>query len=745
MVDKPEQIIPSTCNSHCGGACPINVHTRDGVITRITSAAGETQEARACARGRAYRQRVYAPDRLLYPLRRAGKRGDGKFERVSWDVALDETAVQINRVYKEYGPQAAIFLCSSGDISWLHNPGLIDRLLIQRGGYTGAWGQASAEAAWFAMMANYGTAFTGNTRDDLLRSNLIILWGWNPAVSVRFGNESEYLRQARDAGTRIVCVDPRYTDSAAAFAAQWIPIRPGTDAAMLLGMAQVIIDEDRLDAAFIARHTVGYDAFRDYVTGREDGLPRTPEWAAAITGVPAATIRELARAYADAGAAALCDGFGPGRTANGAQFHRAVITLAAITGNIGVPGGNAGGAAFGGGFPRLGHLGQRVADRMPGGANPVDASLPSRPDGAFYEEMERHGGVTASYYLGGPSRARVNRFRIADAILEGKRGGYPADYKLLYLANLNYVNQYANTNKIARALKALDFLVVQEQFMTATAKFADIILPTNTYLERNDITRGTAFYYGYMNRVIPPLGESRSHYEIAADLARRVGLDDFGARTEEDWLREIVRDGGLGEYETFKREGIFRVARDAPYVSFQAEIADPGHNPFPTPSRKIEIYSERIAAMENPALPPIPKYPPIAGNRRNEPDALYPLRLVTPHFIRRAHTQFENIPWLREAVTQTISLHPADAATRGIKDGDTVRVFNGNGQILIPARLTQRIMPGVADLPQGAWYAPDASGLDHGGCANVLTSDETSDCGGFVTNGIPVQIECCPD
>lgn len=736
-----EKIIPTTCNSHCGGACPIWVHTQGGVIRRISSAAEGTQEARACVRGRAYRQRVYAPDRLLYPLRRVGARGGGKFERISWDAALDQVAAEISRVTREFGPQAIIFLCSSGDISWLHNPGLIDKLLIKHGGYTGAWGQASAEAAWFAMMANYGTAFTGNTRDDLLRSRLIILWGWNPAVSVRFGNDPEYLRQARDAGIKIVCVDPRYTDSAATLADEWIPIRPGTDTAMLLAMAYVIIRDELQDAAYLAAYSVGFDAFRDYVTGREDGLPKTPQWAAGITGVPAATIEKLALDYATLKPAALVDGFAPGRTANGEQFHRSVMTLAAMTGNIGVPGGNAGGSAFGGGFPRLPHLGPRVSERISDQPNPVDASLPNRPGSVFYEELERYGGVTASYYLGGPSSARVNRFQIADAILRGRAGGYPADYKLLYLVNLNYLNQYANTTKIAEALKALDFLVVQEQFITATAKFADIILPTNTYLERNDITRGTAFFYGYMNRVVAPAGESRSHYDISVALARRLGVSGFEAKTEDEWLRDIVSTSGvITDYEAFKQQGVHRVPRDGPYVSFEDQIQDITQNPFPTPTGKIEIFSGRIAEMDNPMLPPIPKYFAAAGDSIEDTAGEYPLRLVTTHYKLRAHTQYHNIPWLRETEIQAVTIHPRDAAARRIKNGELVRVFNAQGAMLIPARVSERIMPGVVDIPQGAWYQPDADGVDRGGCANVLTLDKTSPCGSFVTNGIPVQI-----
>jgi anaerobic dimethyl sulfoxide reductase subunit A len=290
-------------------------------------------------------------------------------------------------------------------------------------------------------------------------------------------------------------------------------------------------------------------------------------------------------------------------------------------------------------------------------------------------------------------------------------------------------------------LKALDFLVVQEQFMTATAKFADIILPTNTYLERNDITRGTAFFYGYMNRAVDPAGESRSHYEIAVALAERLGVGGFAAKTEEEWLKDIVRTSGvIKDYDAFKKGGVHRVPRDGPYVSFTDEIRDPAGNPFPTPTGKIEIFSGRIAEMANPQLPPIPKYFTAPGDDFTPAGEEYPLRLVTTHYKLRAHTQFHNIPWLRETEIQAVTVHPRDADTRGIKNGAVVRVFNAQGAMLIPARVSERIMPGVVDIPQGAWYQPDADGVDRGGCVNVLSLDQTSPCGSFVTNGIPVQI-----
>jgi len=725
-----EKVVMTVCHSHCGGACVLKLHVKDGVITSIETDDGEEPQYRACLRGRAYRQRVYAPDRLIYPMKRIGERGKGEFKRISWDEALDTVASEIKRVRESYGPSALAIIGSGGDISQLHGAGLVERVLNRAGGYSGTWGMHSAEGGVFASMATYGAMATGNTRDDLPNSRLIIMWGWNPAVTIAFANTSFYLARARESGARIISIDPRYTDSTAVFAHRWIPIRPGTDTAMLIAMAYVIINENLQDQSFLDKYTIGFEKFKDYVLGKEDDVPKTPGWAEDITGIPADTIVGLAREYASIKPAALIDGISPGRTAYGEQFHRAASTLAAMNGNIGIHGGNAPGIYCLGGLLPAVNLGMPIAFRLKGGTNPVDAAAPPRVLGNFNSS-------------GGPSSARVNRFHLADAILKGRSGGYPADYKLLFVVNCSYLNQCADTNKITEALKKLEFIVVQEQFMTPTAKFADIILPTNTYMERNDLTTGgIGPFYGYMNKAIDSVGESKSHFEIATELAARLGITDFSDKTEEEWLREPVNEcKDIPDYETFRRNGVHKVKLAQPYVCFQEQIRDPLNNPFPTPSGKIEIYSQQLADAGNPMLPPIPKYIE-AWESRNDPLAeKYPLQVVTTHTRRRAHTQFENIPWLRELYPQAISINLSDAEARGIKDGDMVKVFNDRGVMVIPARVTGRIMPGVVDIPQGAWYDPDENGVDREGCANVLTKDVISPGGAFASNTALAEVE----
>ncbi|UCH42783.1 MAG: molybdopterin-dependent oxidoreductase, partial [Dehalococcoidales bacterium] len=341
--DEGITIVPTGCCHDCGGRCVLKAHVKDGQIIRIETDNGDEPQIRACLRGRAYRQRVYSPDRLQYPLRRTGERGKGQFERISWNEALDTIASELIRIKEKYGNSAILLAAGSGNQGRLHGSGPVSRMLAQFGGFMSTWGIASFEGALFASMATYGTIRSGSDRDDHLNSRLIIMWGWNPANTIQEPRTSLYLAQASEKGIRIVAVDPRYTDSAATFADQWIPIRPGTDTAMLIAMAYVIITENLQDQAFIDKYTVGFEKYRDYVLGREDGIAKTPQWAEAITTVPAGIIASLAREYANMKPAALIAGWGPARAAMGEQYSRAANVLTAMTGNIGIHGGYASG------------------------------------------------------------------------------------------------------------------------------------------------------------------------------------------------------------------------------------------------------------------------------------------------------------------------------------------------------------------------------------------------------------------
>jgi anaerobic dimethyl sulfoxide reductase subunit A len=285
-------------------------------------------------------------------------------------------------------------------------------------------------------------------------------------------------------------------------------------------------------------------------------------------------------------------------------------------------------------------------------------------------------------------------------------------------------------------------MVVAEQVMSATARFADILLPTSTYMERNDLTTGGATpFYGYMGKVIDPLYESKSQLEIVCELGERLGVTVYGEKKDEEWVREMIKGSYVPDFDEFKEEGIYRVPLSEAQVAFKKEIEDPLNNPFPTPSGKIEIYCQRLADMENPEIPPIPKYIETWESRHDALAKKYPLQLISSHCKRRAHSQFENVPWLKELSPQSLLVNNQDANERGIQDGDKVRVFNDRGQIIIPATTSHRIRPGIVDLPEGAWFRPNKKGIDLGGCANVLTRGARSPGGSTVHNTCLVQVE----
>ena len=724
-----EKVITTMCNSHCGGCCMLKVHVREGVITRVETDDGVEPQLRACLKGRAYRQRVYAPDRLLYPLRRIGERGEGKCERISWDEALETVAGELTRVKDTYGSEAIFVQQSAGDIVSLNNPLPIMKVLSLAGGFSTSWGLYSFEQAVYAELATLGT-LDGSGRDDILNSRLIILWACDPASTVAHTNTTWYLTQAKEKGIKIVTVDPRYTDTAAVFSDQWIPIVPGTDCAMMIAMAYVMIKENLQDQDFLDTYTLGFDQFKAYVVGDEDGIPKTPQWAEAITSVQASTIELLAREYATIKPAALITGIGPGRTAYGEQYHRAALTLAAMTGNIGRSGGSAGVKSW---------MSVSTLPALKKGVLMMD--VPNPVVKGFPSDLKTFLPARAKFYKG---VGNVVTAKVPDALLRGKAGGYPADYKMLFIVNTNFPNQYLNLNKAVAALRKMEFVVTLEQFMTPGAKWADIVLPTCTFMERNDVTESERLtYFGFQNKCIEPLGESKSHFQIAKELAAKLGLSQFKDMTDEGVLRDVVVKGSaISDYDNFKKNPVYRVYPvDRPYVAFRKQIEDPENNPFPTPSGKIEIYSQQLADLNDPSLPPVPKYIIAWESPRDPLTQKYPLQLITLHPRRRAHTQGETIPWLRETQVQGVQLNPADAMPRGIANGEIVKVFNDRGATILPAIVTKRIKKGVVAILEGAWYNPDENGVDRGGGPNVLTKDVPSPGGGYVTNSCLVQVE----
>jgi anaerobic dimethyl sulfoxide reductase subunit A len=562
-------------------------------------------------------------------------------------------------------------------------------------------------------------------------------------------NTMYMLRRARQGGTKIVVVDPRMSMSVQGLADEWIPIRPGTDCAMMAAMAYTMITEGLIDEEYVNRVAVGYDdqhmpegyegeeSFKAYILGESDGTPKTPEWAESITAVPASTIAQLAREYAD-GPCVLWTGWGTNRRSHGEQPHRFGPVLATITGNIGVPGGHAAG---------VGSMGI-AAESAPGPGlsspkNEVPYLIPvhSWTDAILRgKEMTREEGVRG----------------LADDELT-----LPNSIKFFAnVAGNTLINQHSNINRTIEILKdesLAEFIFVSDQFMTPSARYADIVLPVVTWFETWGVCARDRSRI-LMPKVIEPLNDLPSDYEVAAMLAERLDLYDVytEGKTAEEWYNAWI-DVMVTEYADLYGDRESFVARGSmtrPYteesiseIPFAAYIADPVANPLNTPTGKIEIFSVKMAEFNNTIgdaaeSPPIPKYVQEWFSPFGPEAEEYPLQAMGHHYHRRSHSTYDNIDWLEEAMPQRVFVNPIDASERGIEDGDLVHVFNQFGEMILPVRVTPRIMPGVVDIPQGGWYTPDNNGVDRRGSINVLTTHRNTPYAfGNPQHTIMVQVE----
>lgn len=745
---SPEKLVRVGCPAHdCGGRCLLVAHLQDGIITRLETDdrpdSPGTPQLRACTRGRSYLRRQYHPDRLLYPLKRTGRRGEGKFERISWEQALSTIAAQITRVREKYGNGALFVPQGTGNQSLLNASQAARRLLNLVGGslqYHGTYSCGAANAATWYM---YGTLESGNQRQDWLNTRYILMWGWNPA-EMRDGTNTDYLlKQARQKGARLVCIDPRHTLSTACLADEWIPIRPGTDAAFLSAMAYVIITENLQDEAFIRSCCSGFDAsqmpagmqdqesYRDYILGLHDGLPKTPNWAEKITQVPAATIARIAREYATTRPGMLYQGWGLQRRAYGETAIAAGCALAAITGNIGIPGGWAGGRC-----DTPGNQGPTWSF-LPIGDNPINAYIPIF---SWTEAILRGAEMTAE----------------KDGLLGADH--LDSSIKLLWGVATNLlINQHADVNRTARILadeSLVEFILIQDNFLTPSARYADIVLPVCTQFETWGLNDG--WKYGDELFLLPKLvdapGECKSDYQICAELADHLGVGTAyrQGRDERGWVEYCLdrqRERRFPDAPTLEdllesNQGMVTRQVEEPVVAFADFRRDPTAHPLPTPSGKIELFSKTLFDMHKPDVPAVPKYIQEWESPFGPEAQRFPLQAIGHHGLQRVHSTHYNNDWLEEAFPQRLYMNPLDARARNIRDGDRVIVFNDRGTLEMQSRLTVRILPGVVDIPEGAWWTPDDQGVDQAGCINILTSSRpTPLCFGNTQNTIMVEVK----
>jgi len=696
-------VCPST--SLCTATCPLLATVKDGRITHILN----HPEYKCCVKGHSHRMTVYDPTRLKYPMVRVGERGEGKFKRISWDEAIDTYANKIKEVIGKYGNQAILWYPARGT-GGLARAAAKQRLPNVLGGMVTTWGSLCIANKGPAAASVYGTQNSESDLHTIKDSNLAIIWGYGFADSNRrvdfAGEAMRILMDAKERGCRIVVIDPFFSQTAAK-ADQWIPIKPGTDGAMALAMANVIINGNLYNKEFVDRFVLGFDEFKAHVQ------QYTPEWAAKITGVPADVITNLAVEYATKQPAALFPGDGPSRAGHDpSQWVRACGALAALVGSVGKPGTN---ACSGMGFNK--------AISAPAALTAADKSK-----------------VTV----------KINECQIGDAILSGKAvqaSGKTADVDIHMLigTGASVINQAGDSNKIVKALKKLDYIIAVDLFMTPFAKYADLLLPATTIFEGNDCS-----FYGsaghaivYNEKCIEPMYECRSDLDIWAAVATKLGVGaDYHADWKDvDWMRETLKAAAQSAphladvtIERLQKEHVVFVG-PRPFIPFQEQVA--GSKPFPTKSGKIELYSKDMEAQ---GLPALPTYLDDFENERHELAKKYPLAICTPHLAGWLHSRTNN-PWIRELYPVEVFINPADAAARKIQSGDKVIVFNDRGSTQRTARVTERVPQGVLALPQGVWFDPGPDGVDRGGSVNVLTTDIIDRIGGSGTyNSVLVEI-----
>lgn len=724
-----EQTQTVACYHNCGGRCILAAKVKDGNITRLIPDPTEEDtlevpRAIPCLRGRSQTRRVYGPDRLKYPMKRVGKRGEGKFERISWDEALDTIASEMIRLKEQYGPESFYFMYASG-LQWKgpdgRNP--LRRMMRLHGGYTDYYGSYST--ACYSAAMPYITGGSGGSVDDILNSKLVVLFGDNSVVTRAGGDNSGYYYvKAKEHGVKFICVDPLYTDTAIATGAEWVPINAGTDVALIAAMAYVMVKEDIYDKDFMAKYTAGFyeenlpegapanSSYMAYIMGEGyDKVVKTPEWAAKITGIPAERIVSLAREIATTSPCAMFQGWGWQRRAYGEIAPRALPILAAMTGNFGIKGGSPGMRPSGAGFAMGGSI--------PLPPNPVPAVIPV----FMWPDMITRGSEM------------TNGAR--DKIKGAEKVG--ANMKFMWNHGGNTViNQHSDINLTGKILEddsMLELLVTFEVSMTPTCKYSDILLPGTTGFESENIItgeghgeKGSHAWALFNNKVIEPMYEAKEDLWVAEQLADRLGFgEEFrDGKTRQDWLQGMVASAqesypDFPSLEEFKKVGIYKVDTE-PVVAFAAFREDPEANPLKTATGKIEIYSPGLAAYNEPEeIPAIPLYVPEWEGVSDPMREKYPLQMETHHFVARSHSTFDSVDYLQEAHPQALWINTLDAEARGIKNGDDVKVYNDRGVVLTKAYVTNRARPGNASLPQGAWFTPNSEGADTRGCGNVLT------------------------
>lgn len=797
-----DKTVWSGCHVNCGSRCPLKLYVKDGTVVRVGNdnegsddfEPGSIYQMRSCVRGRTNRQRIYNETRIQKPLKRVEgtKRGEGEYEEISWDEAIELIATTMKEIKDEYGNDAFYIQYGTGQLggtvakSWHPDKTMFARLMNLWGGYLRHYcDYSTGQINWELPLFN-GDAYSNNEVTDLVNSKNIVLFGNNPANTRMSGSAMQYLiTQVRlqNPEAKIVVVDPHLSDTAVGVANQWIPIRPGTDMALVAGMIHYLHTEGKLDEDFIREKFIGFygDTFVEDVkegepkdtsfmgfdksgelaldedmsyeaylmgTGAYDGTgEKTPEWAAAITGVPAASIRELADLFVD-GPTATIQGWGPQRHSNGGNNARAIAMIATLTKNVGISGGGTGAREAVGGVP------YKVATAVPTfpEKNTVDVCV-SFFD--WYHAIEDYQSMDdATWGVRRIDEKGVTTYAEEPGTIKLKA---PIKFIWNYASNV-MAGQHADINDSLRIYNLPDekdsgvrMIVTVDCYLTPTAMISDVILPGTTAFEEDDIVTGGSAWTGFVcceSAAIEPLFEAKPVYDICSLIADKLGIkDEFTeGKSQLDWVKWAYEQGVEkgddlpGTFEEFREQGLFKQTDDhKPAVAVPEKIA--------TPSGRYEVFSKQAYNLSKQWDLTCGGYVPddgrdqitglpiwynnVEGFGDEEVKAEYPFQLIGHHTKTRTHSSYGNVEWMKSVAPQQCWMNDKDAAELGVGNGDDVIVSTERGRTQLSAKVTPRIMPGVVSIPQGAWYDPETRDaatigskdvLDKGGCISVLTS-----------------------
>lgn len=748
-----ETIVWNHCAVNCPGRCALQLVIRDDEIVRIDpysvdSRDFDTVQPRPCLRGRAYRGWVNHPDRINYPLKRAegSRRGEGRYEQISWDEAIEIIVANYRDVMENYGPEALYINYATGTSAVTARPWF--RLLNTLGGYLPFYGNYSlAQAMWITPYMFGESVFEGSTLNVAVDAELILMFGTSPTETRQGGaiSHHDYVSMREKTHGKIYVIDPRFNDSLSGHSDEWLPINPGTDAALVSALAHELIENNWIDIDFLQTYCVGYNeetlpesargqnkSYYDYIMGTGyDMVEKTAEWAAPIVGISVEKIKSLAEEIGTISPVFVDQGYGSQRRSNGEMTTLAVCMIPLLTGNVGLVGTSNG--------LREGTY-EISLTSLPRGTNSVEAAISVF---SMVDAIDRGSQMTEK----------------SDGVTGVDQLPYDIKFVVNYAGNC-ITNQNSDINWVHDIMQdetKCQFVLGSDITMSDSVKYADVILPDLFRLEQVSMI-GTGGDAAYMIAGQPATSvkfERKTSYEAATLIARAMGREQefTEGRTQEDWIKFCYEqsredDPLLPTYEDAMDRGVYtRENPNGETIALRDFREDPIANPLDTPSGKIEIYSEQLAIYieehefeTDDFVAPIPVYAPEWYGVETVTEQ-YPLMVIGFHYRGRIHSSWGVVDTLAELNPQEAWINPLDAESRGIEQGDMVQVFNELGATELLAKVTPRVVPGTIAMAQGALHDANMEGdrVDKGGCVNVLTTHRPSP----LSKGNPQHTNIC--